>query len=38
MEKTRALGASYKDFPTQLPDNDYWSRIYDFDFTTEDNC
>lgn len=37
MEKTRVPSASCKDFFAQLPDNDYWSKIYDFDFTTEDN-
>ncbi|CAK9228031.1 unnamed protein product [Sphagnum troendelagicum] len=38
LEKTGAPGASYEDFTAQLPENDCQYGIYDFDFTTEDNC
>jgi hypothetical protein len=38
LEKTGVPGASYEDFTAQLPENDCWYGIADFDFTTEDNC
>ncbi|CAK9191535.1 unnamed protein product [Sphagnum troendelagicum] len=38
LEKTGAPGASYEDFTTELPENDCRYGVFDFEFTTEDNC
>lgn len=38
VEKVGVLGETYDDFCASLPEADCRYAVYDFDFTTEDNC